>query len=413
MSISSICEHVINEINFNRLRTKQKSIGKLFPPFKQRVKAVAANGGVQMREMMPEFWHFTVTSGTKEGVKYDVYVEFSNIYEMIKKYAGNKKLWKKDQSGPNYMLLAAEILNSVDMKFSCSCPADLYWGGAYIKTQRDAQFGRQENRPPNIRNPRQYGAYCKHIDLMASVLPNYTSTFASFLKKYWSDEVDNAVELFKQQKAAFGAVGQELGKMAAEPSPGRAGRFDRGDEDMPPEMPPEDEEPPTPPDDEPPPNVGPQSATKAGTTLPAKGTSPALKRTGIEDEEHPRIKDKNRKGKYTPNESVREDKGFRDRLGQCYILSGRFVMEHPEWELVHGTIQKPGGSTPRIGHAWAEKVEKAQRYEIRVVYDPVLDQELPWDAYERFTGAKEVKRYTSDQMVSILIKDKTWGPWNE
>jgi len=411
MSINSLYEAIINEINFNRLKTKQKSIGKLFPEFGQRVKAVASHGGVQMREMMPEHWHFTVTSGTKDGVKYDVYVQFNNIPEMIKKYAGDKSLWVKDGSRPNYNLLAAEILNSVDMKLSCSCPADLYWGGAYIKTQRDAQFGRQEDRPPNIRNPRQYGAYCKHTELLTSVLPNYTSTFASFLKKYWSDEVDDTVELIQQQRAEVGAVADELGKMADEPDSGRPSRFSRGGEELPPEEPEEDDdEPPTPPEDEPPPNVNPPSATKPATTLPAKAEELGVKRLGIEDEEHPRIKDIRRKGKYKPNESVNEN-GMDSRLGQCYQLSGSFVLNNPEWDLVHGTIKKPNSSLRRIGHAWVEKTIQDGRYQLRMVFDPVLDNEMPWDAYRRYTNAKEIKRYTSDQMVAIIAKEKNWGPW--
>ena len=403
----------MNEINFNRLRTKQKSIGKLFPEFGQRVKTVASKGGVEMREMMPDFWHFTVTSGTKEGVKYDVYVEFTNIPEMIKKYAGDQSLWKKDKSGPKYTLLAAEILNSVDMKFSCSCPADLYWGGAYIKTQRDAQFGRQENRPPNIRNPRQYGAYCKHTELMASVLPNYTSTFASFLKKYWSDDVDNAVEAFTAQKAAFGAVGDELKKMAYDTAKSTRGPYGR---DEPLEEPGEDidvdEEPPTPDDDEPPENIGPSSATKSATKLPVRGTKPGITNLQIEPEDNPKVKDKGRKGHYTPNESVNED-SFKERLGNCYSLSGKYVMNNLEWDLIHGTIteQVEGGRT--IGHAWVENTETHHGHDIKMIYDPVWDKKLPWDAYERFVGAKEEQRYTRAEMVKIILEQQNWGPWDE
>ena len=414
MSISNICEHIINEITYNRFKTKQKSIGKLFPEFEPRVKAVLSNGSIEMRTMMPEHWHFSVASGTKKGVKYDVYVQFNDIPEMIKRFAGDKSLWKKDQSGPNYNLLAAEILNKVDMKLSCSCPADLYWGGAYIKTQRDSQFGRQEHRPPNIRNPRQYGAYCKHTELVMRLLTGWTTTFASFLKKYWSDEVDDAVELMTQQRDELGAVADELGQMAAEPG---SGRFTRGGEEIPPEEGEEGdgegEEPPTPPDeDEPPPNIDPSSATKPGTTLPAKGTQPGLKRLGIEPEERPKLKDKDRKGKYKADESVNED-SMKSRLGKCYVLSGRYVMDNPEWDLVHGTITQQNGSGKTIKHAWAEKVETVDRYKIRWVFDPVWGNKMPWDAYVKFVGAEEEKRYTSGEMIEIILKQKNWGPWDE
>ena len=417
MSINSIVEQILDELTYNRLKTKQKSIGKLFPEFGQRVTAVKDNGSIEMKEMMPEFWHFSVASGTKKGVSYDVYVQFNDIPEMIKKYAGDKSLWKKDGSGPSYNLLAAEILNHVDMKLSCSCPADLYWGGAYIKTQRDSQFGRQEHRPPNIRNKRQYGAYCKHTELVMRLLTGWTSTFASFLKKYWSDEVDDTVALLAQQRAEIGAVADELGKMGAEPRPVSFDR--RGREIPPPEDDEEDEEgeepPPSPDDEEPPENIGPQSATKPATTVPTRAESPGTKRLGIEDEEHPRIKDTKRKGKYKADESVNEDKDFQDRLGQCYILSGRYVMDNTGWDLVHGTIKQPGSSNPAIGHAWVEKTTSFGngRYKVKVVYDPVLNQEMPWDAYMRFTGAEEINRYTKDQMVSRTAKEKHWGPWDE
>lgn len=431
MSISSIYEHIVNEITFNQLRNKQKSIGKLFPPFGQRVKDVAANGGVQMREMMPEHWHFTVTSGTKAGVKYDVYVQFVNIDEMIKKYAGDKSLWKADGSEPNYNLLAAEILNNVDMRFSCSCPADLYWGGAYIKTQRDAQFGRQEYRPPDIRNPHQYGAYCKHSELVAQVLPFYTSTFASFLKKYWLDEVNDTIELLQQQRDEFAAAGEELGKRAERGTYARGGR-------KAPEPPEEDEdegeEPPIPPDEEePPPNVNPPEATKAATQLPAKGGRPGTKRLGIQPEPGP--KDTQKKGKYKAQESVNEDsddpfktpdeadianrdeiiktRNMAKRLGKCYELSGRFAMNNPDWTLVHGTITRQDGSGYTIKHAWVEKKEKFDQYEVLWVFDPVWDNKLPWEAYERLVGAKVGKRYPYEKLMEKLAKEQNWGPWNE
>jgi len=448
MSFGNLCEHILAEITYNNLKTKQKSIGKLFPEFGQRVKTVASKGGVQMREMMPEHWHFTVTSGTKEGVKYDVYVQFNNIPEMIKKYAGDKSLWVKDGSRPNYNLLAAEILNNVDMKLSCSCPADLYWGGAYIKTQRDAQFGRQEDRPPNIRNPHQYGAYCKHTELLASVLPNYTSTFASFLKKYWEDEVNDTVELLAQQQAEFGAAGEELGKMADEkptamrrggsevPLPPQDDLEDEEDEEGEGGVPLPDDEP------EPPPNVGPQSATKTATGLPAKATEPGLKRHGIEPESEHRPKDRKRKGNYEPKESVNEDTDpfvgpdeadlelrastiehgpISRRLGKCYELSGEYVMDNPGWELVHGTITRQDGSNYTIGHGWVEKMETIHPrgghgrmgVQTRMVHDPVWGKTMPWEAYIYYVGAKEEKRYTESEMRKQITKHKHWGPWND
>jgi hypothetical protein len=46
-----------------------------------------------------------------------------------------------------------------------------------------------------------------------------------------------------------------------------------------------------------------------------------------------------------------------------------------------------------------------------MVYDPVMDLELPWDAYERLLGAKVEKKYTAEQMGITMLKAKHWGPW--
>jgi len=265
---------------------------------------------VSMREQMPEYWHFEVASGTKAGIKYDVYVQFLNLEEMIRKYAGDQRLWNAAKDNVDLRLLAAEILNRVDMRTSCSCPATLYWGQDYIRTQRDAQFGKQEERPPNIRNPRQYGAYCKHGQNVFSVLPSYTTTFASFLKKYWLEEITDSVELAKEQLGFFKKATVELGKR----EPGvRPTTYAKGGREIPPseapgEEPPEEELPPTP--EEPPIGpAGPTPATRGAGEITPKATTPAAKKLGIGPEIRP--KDKSRKGKYKPNESVSEKDIFK------------------------------------------------------------------------------------------------------
>src|SRR5665213_1135269 len=98
------------------------------------------------------------------------------------------------------------------------------------------------------------------------------------------------------------------------------------------------------------------------------------------------------------------------KLGHCYDLSGRFVMDNPDWSLVHGTITRKDGYT--IPHAWAEKMERIGSYDMRMVNDPVMGMgELPWDAYERLLGAKPGSKYTSEEMNLKCIKNKHWGPW--
>jgi hypothetical protein len=450
--MDDLIEHIIKEVTFNDLRVKQRSIGQLFPSFGARVQAVAAHGGVEMKEQLPEWWHFEVASGTKPGVNYDVYVQFLNLEEMIRRYAGDRRLWNKEGTDVNYRLLAAEVLNHVDMRTSCSCPATLYWGQDFIRTARDAQFGKQEYRPPRIRNPHQYGAYCKHGQNVFDVLPAYTSTFASFLKKFWAGEVNDAVEITKSLYAGAKKGAEELGRRQAE----RPVAYTRGGKPI--TLPPEEEQPP---EEELPPEGG----VPVEPIGPQPATSPATRKPGPE----PKPEDKGKKGKYKPNESVNEfsyplspnilsflldtleqfptlndavntivgkfgvspeeakkhilvakeelgrmalvGEGIdKKRLGKCYVLSGRFVMDHPEYDLIHGTVTRRTDNYT-IQHAWVEKIEESGKYKIRMVYDPVMNESLPWDAYERLMGAKEENRYTHEQMIHTLAKQKNWGPW--
>jgi hypothetical protein len=181
---------------------------------------------------LPEVWHFKVPSGTKPGIKYDVYVRFRNLEEMIKKYAPDKRLWNKARTTVDLRLLASEIMNSIDIETDCACPADLYWGPEYIKTQRQAQYDHEENRPPDIRNPHQYGALCKHGQLVFEVLPMYLGTFASFLKEYWIDVIENAVEAGTAEFGDIQRAARELGRREEEEIAKR-GRPGRGAEERP------------------------------------------------------------------------------------------------------------------------------------------------------------------------------------
>ena len=81
----------------------------------------------------------------------------------------------------------------VDLAMDCSCPASTFWGPNFIRTQRQAQFGDQENRPPKIRNPKQYGISCKHADDVLERLPFYTGDYAKWLKTFYDREIQEMV----------------------------------------------------------------------------------------------------------------------------------------------------------------------------------------------------------------------------
>lgn len=111
----------IFEDTYNKILRKQSSIGRLFPNFSDRVKNVAQKGGVKLIDMQPEVWHFKVNSASKDGVRYDNYVRFKNIPEVLGKWVFNRTLWLSDESHVDYRKLAAEVMNEVDLEIDCSC----------------------------------------------------------------------------------------------------------------------------------------------------------------------------------------------------------------------------------------------------------------------------------------------------
>lgn len=95
--------------------------------------------------------------------------------------------------------------------------------------------------------------------------------------------------------------------------------------------------------------------------------------------------------------------GFRARLGRCYELSGRHVMNACDGSrLVHGTIQ--GAGHPRIGHAWVEKPDGT-------VYDPVLDAEFPAEIHALVFSARVDAVYDLEGVAVQSLRSGHWGPW--
>lgn len=84
--------------------------------------------------------------------------------------------------------------------FVHNCPAYLYWGPAYILTHMrgNAKYTRPERRPPDIRNPRQHGAICKHGQVLLDVLPFHGQTMAGQLNKHWRQVIQRAENAVKR-----------------------------------------------------------------------------------------------------------------------------------------------------------------------------------------------------------------------
>lgn len=93
-----------------------------------------------------------------------------------------------------------------------------------------------------------------------------------------------------------------------------------------------------------------------------------------------------------------------DRLGRCYELAGRRVLfDEDAAILVHGTIQRD--PLPPNPHAWVILPD-------RLVWEPVTEMTLPADAFARFFGAKEDRRYSPKEVAIQTAQSGHWGPWS-
>ncbi|MHC1734514.1 MAG: hypothetical protein AB9921_02445 [Erysipelotrichaceae bacterium] len=128
------------------------------------------------------------------------------------------------------------------------------------------------------------------------------------------------------------------------------------------------------------------------------------------------------------------DSKIEERLGRCFELAGKFVLSHPEWNLVHAIItDKVYGTESSIVHAWCEKEDAALdvilRKDDRLVFDPVLNQEFLARAYYALYGIIDYRlndyerrhkipetifvRYTGEQALRHIEDALNYGPWDE
>ncbi len=183
----------ILEATLGDLSRKQKSITRLFPTFPDRVKNVGLRGGVRLASWDKDTWKFKVHSGTKTGLWYDDILQFQDIEQTLIELIQNTRLWNHDKQSINLQKLGKELLQRGDVKIGCTCPAQLFWGGAFITSlpRYDAKYGQPEIRRPRIRNPKQYGAFCKHLQAVFKVLPFYPNSAAKWVQEYHGDLLED------------------------------------------------------------------------------------------------------------------------------------------------------------------------------------------------------------------------------
>ena len=210
--------HELIEATLGQLNVKQKSITRLFPDFFSnpvKVKGVISKGGVRLSSIEKDKWTFTVHSGTEEGLWYDVVVRWKDVEKDVQKLVLDRRNWTKDKKRANLKKIATKLFKDGNVELSCECPAQTYYGGDYILTQRSAKHGESEDRPPVVRNPKEYGAYCKHIQVLMRTLPFYKTTIANWLGKEFKDLIQKseagATQTAQQYKVAGQALGQRKG----------------------------------------------------------------------------------------------------------------------------------------------------------------------------------------------------------
>jgi len=209
------------EATVSDLLRKQRSITQLFPEFPGRVKEIGAKGGVKLARTAVDSWIFKVHSGTKDDVWYTDVLHFINIVPELDRLIRNRKLWVTDRSRVNLVKLASEFVNRINIQIFCNCPAAQYWGPNYILSlgKYNAKYGRKELRAPKIRNPKQYGAYCKHVAAVMKVLPFYRTTVSRWLEEFYKDDIKKFEEETKKRYGWVKKVAAELGKKKEEIKP--------------------------------------------------------------------------------------------------------------------------------------------------------------------------------------------------
>lgn len=100
------------------------------------------------------------------------------------------------------------------------------------------------------------------------------------------------------------------------------------------------------------------------------------------------------------------DSSLKNRLGRCFELNYKFVVDNQEWSLVHGYITDIRGKQPvTVHHAWSKKGN--------LIYDAVLDAEMDYKVYYHFYRHEERYVYTAMEAIEISMRDRTYGNWEE
>jgi len=207
------------------VQRKQQSIKRLFPDFDAKTRGVEDKGGIRLDHQDAETWKFQLHSGTKDDIWYDGYLHFKDVLSTIGELVRDKRLWVADKSKVDLKKLAKAFMDKIDIQLLCSCPADIFYGGHYIRSlgKYDAKHTKRELRPPRVRNPKQYGMVCKHLDRLMHALPFYGSTCAKWLNDFYGKDIAKFEKEVRKEYGWVKKVVRALGKRKEEPKEEKPG----------------------------------------------------------------------------------------------------------------------------------------------------------------------------------------------
>lgn len=91
--------------------------------------------------------------------------------------------------------------------------------------------------------------------------------------------------------------------------------------------------------------------------------------------------------------------------GDCYEIAGNYALENFKDGLIlcHGTVWHPVSGVH--GHAWVEQGD------VCIDLANGLDVKMDKQKYYAIGKITDVKRYTPKQAAMLMLKTKTYGPW--
>jgi len=103
-------------------------------------------------------------------------------------------------------------------------------------------------------------------------------------------------------------------------------------------------------------------------------------------------------------------KRYKKLTGRCYEIAFRFIMDNPEWLLIHGELDLTfflGQQYANYKHAWAKNKN--------AFFDPANNSIYQADEWEKFKPT-EINVYSIKEAVLEAtkhgLKKMHYGPWN-